>query len=95
MLYILGLSELNLAQPSILILNFLFCRLHVESSRSLYGLLWESSPSPTKKRSSCGVHVESTKTLWGRVKYTKDQTGPDFQTLHICRTVGVNTCLCS
>ena len=73
MLYILGLSELNFAQPSILILNFLFCRLHVESSRSLYGLLWESSPLPHQKKDSmwsphgvqwslCGV-VESTWSL--------------------------------
>ena len=49
MLYILGLSELNLAQPSILILKFLFCRLHVESSRS-------PAPPPPQK----GLHVEST-----------------------------------
>ena len=54
MLYILGLSELNLAQPSILILKFMFCRLHVESSRS-------PAPLPPKK----GLHVDST---WSPVK---------------------------
>ena len=70
MLYILGLSELNLAQPSILILKFLFCRLHVESSGSPCGVLQESvwtplgvQPLPHQKKefmwSPCGVHQNS------------------------------------
>ena len=58
MLYVLGLIELNLAQPSILILTFLFCRLHVESSGSPAG----NQPLPHQRK---GLHVDS---MWSPLK---------------------------